>query len=41
MDLRTSPVVAFYGGDFTGSTDSLYQLHRMGLAGVRLVSVPD
>ena len=32
--------VAFYGDDFTGSTDSLYQLHRCGLPGVLFIGNP-
>lgn len=33
--------VAFYGDDFTGSTDTLYQLHRCGLSGILFVGIPD
>lgn len=32
---------AFYGDDFTGSTDALTQFHRFGLRGVLLFDCPD
>ena len=32
--------VAFYGDDFTGSTDALYQFHRAGLAGTLFLRRP-
>lgn len=35
------PVVAFYGDDFTGSTDVLAQFHRFGLRGLLLIDQPD
>lgn len=35
------PLVAFYGDDFTGSTDALAQLHRGGLSGILLFRLPD
>lgn len=32
--------VAFYGDDFTGSTDALLQFHRFGLRGILCVDLP-
>jgi len=37
----TRPLLAFYGDDFTGSTDVLLQYHRFGLRGVLVLSPPD
>jgi 3-oxoisoapionate kinase len=36
----TRPIVCFYGDDFTGSTDCLFQYQRWGLSGILLTSVP-
>lgn len=35
------PMIAFYGDDFTGSTDALAQYHRLGLDGALLVTPSD
>lgn len=35
-----TPPLAFYGDDFTGSTDVLLQYHRFGLRGVLVLSPP-
>lgn len=36
-----SPLVAFYGDDFTGSTDALAQFYSFGLKGILLFDCPD
>jgi uncharacterized protein YgbK (DUF1537 family) len=40
-ELRTRPIIAFYGDDFTGSAENLAQFHRFGLASFLFLRRPD